>query len=43
MAKKKVKKETPVLLNITFEEAVKKALSTPLQNKITKKGRKKIN
>lgn len=31
MAKKKaIKKDEPVLLNMTFEEAMKKALNTPL-------------
>ena len=33
MAKPKTKKETPVKLNMTFEEAMKKALNTPLPSK----------
>lgn len=34
MAKNKKKKiETPVVLNMTFEEAMKKALNTPLPKK----------
>ena len=34
MAKKKAtKKEEPVKLNMTFEQAMKKALNTPLPNK----------
>jgi hypothetical protein len=31
------KKEIPVKLNMTFEEAMKKALNTPLPKKIAKK------
>jgi hypothetical protein len=44
MAKKNIKKETPLKLNMTFEEAMKKALNTPLpqkQPKIVKKNNKK--
>ena len=39
MAKKKpIKKEEPVKLNMTFEEAMKKALNTPLPfKKVAKK------
>lgn len=33
MAKKASKKETPVKLNMNFEEAMKKALNTPLPPK----------
>ena len=36
MAKSK-KKEEPVKLNLTFEEALKKALNTPLPKKQDKK------
>ena len=40
MAKSKKKKEPPIKLNMTFEEALKKALNTPLpkKNKAAKKG-----
>lgn len=34
---KKAKKEIPVNLNMTFEQALKKALTTPLPKKATKK------
>lgn len=37
MAKKKTKKEETVKLNIPFEEAMKKALNTPLPTKKNKK------
>ncbi len=37
MAKAKPKKEEPVKLNMTFEEAMKKALNTPLPKKEKKK------
>ncbi len=38
MAKKKTaKKETPLKLNMTFEEAMKKAFNTPLPKKVKKK------
>lgn len=37
MAKKKVSKEKPLKLNMTFEEAMKKALNTPLPTKKAKK------
>lgn len=38
MAKKKAaKKETPVKLDMTFEQAMKKALNTPLPKKVAKK------
>lgn len=33
MTKKKGKKEEPVKLNLPFEEAMKKALNTPLPKK----------
>ncbi len=40
MAKKKaIKKEEPVVLNMTFEEAMQKALNTPLPKKIKKKAK----
>lgn len=38
MSKKKtIKKDPPVKLNMTFEEAMKKALNTPLTKKTAKK------
>lgn len=37
MASNKKEKETPTKLNMTFEEAMKKALSTPLPKKEKKK------
>lgn len=38
MAKKKtIKKQEPVTLNLDFEEAMKKALNTPLPKKAAKK------
>lgn len=37
MAKKKTVKETPIKLNMTFEQAMKKALNTPLPKKVVKK------
>jgi len=37
--KKKSKKDIPLLLNMTFEQAVKKALNTPLPQKGKKKGK----
>lgn len=38
MAKKKTaKKEVSIKLNMTFEEAMKKALNTPLPKKVAKK------
>jgi hypothetical protein len=37
--KKDVKIEKPVVLNMTFEEAMKKALSTPLRKKAKKKAK----
>jgi hypothetical protein len=41
MAKKKAaKKETPVKLNMGFEEAMKKALNTPLPKKDLNKKKK---
>lgn len=39
MAKKKKPIEKPVVLNMTFEEAMKKALSTPLPKKQKKKAK----
>jgi hypothetical protein len=38
---KKDKEKTPVKLNMTFEEAMKKALSTPLKKANTNKKSKK--
>ena len=35
--KKAVKKEEPLKLNMGFEQAMKKALNTPLPKKIVKK------
>lgn len=41
MAKKKAKKkEQPVVLNMTFEQAMKKALNTPLPKKSPKRKNK---
>jgi hypothetical protein len=37
MAKKKKIIEKPVVLNMTFEEAMQKALNTPLPKKVAKK------
>lgn len=38
MTRKKTTRQKPVVLNMTFEEAMKKALNTPLpKKKITKK------
>ncbi|MCW3093509.1 MAG: hypothetical protein JWP81_4578 [Ferruginibacter sp.] len=37
MTKKKNKKDEPVKLNMPFEEAMKKALNTPLPKKVGKK------
>lgn len=42
MAKKKDKQEKPVKLNMTFEEALKKALNTPLPKKENKKKDDKV-
>ncbi len=39
MAKKKKIEEKPIRLNMTFEEAMKKALSTPLPKKVKKKAK----
>jgi hypothetical protein len=39
-AKKKEKKDDPVQLNMTFEEALKKALNTPLPKKERKNKKK---
>ncbi|WP_462250843.1 hypothetical protein [Ferruginibacter sp.] len=36
-AKKVAKKDEPVRLNMTFEEAIKKAANTPLPKKVKKK------
>ena len=33
MSKKSIKKEKPIALKMTFEEALKKALNTPLPKK----------
>lgn len=41
MAKKKAKRETPTKLDMTFEEALKKALNTPLPEKQQIKKKKK--
>lgn len=38
-AKKSVVKEIPVIINMTFEEAMKKALNTPLPKKAKKKAK----
>lgn len=35
------KKEEPLNLNMTFEEALKKALTTPLPKKVAQKKKKK--
>ena len=35
--KKAAKKEQPVKLDMTFEQAMKKALNTPLPKKVAKK------
>lgn len=40
MAKSKKQKEVPLALNMSFEEALKKALNTPLPKK-KKKAKKK--
>jgi hypothetical protein len=37
--KKKGEVEEPVILNMTFEEAMKKALNTPLPKKAKKKAK----
>lgn len=40
MAKKKaIKKDTPVKLNMSFEDAMRKALNTPLPKKNKKKAK----
>jgi hypothetical protein len=41
--KKKEKPDTPVKLDMTFEEALKKALNTPLPKKENKSESKKKN
>jgi len=41
MKKKKEKKEVIVKLDMTFEEAMKKALNTPLPKKVTPKRKTK--
>ena len=38
-AKKKIKREEPLVLNMTFEEAMKRALNTPLPKKAKKKAK----
>jgi hypothetical protein len=37
MAKAKKKEEQPVKLDMTFEQALKKALNTPIPKKVRKK------